>query len=125
MKTNEQIFAEIAATGYITESDISLLKRRSNKAQKDLFDYSLWDNMDEIKIYPDQGSKALNWLKKFLKKEGIYGWREIDIIESCKPEDFCFKGFYDVWRGFSHNYIPYYEVGGMEYIPLSEPYIVG
>lgn len=43
MKTNEQIFEEIKTQGYITEQQISLLKRRGNHQNEDIFDYSLLD----------------------------------------------------------------------------------
>ena len=43
MKTNEQIFEEIKTRGYISEQQISLLKRRGNHQDEDIFDYSLLD----------------------------------------------------------------------------------
>lgn len=54
MKTNEQIFDEIKATGFISESDLKLLKNRSNKNGIDLFDYSI----EEIYITKEQGEKV-------------------------------------------------------------------
>lgn len=127
MRTNEQIFESIKSTGYITEKEISLLKSRSNKAQKDLFDYDIIDNED-IKIHPEQGVKGLQWLKKFIRKDGtsnVYGYRELDIIERATPSDFTFMGFYEAGNGFVRNYVPVYELLGMEYIPFKEPYIIG
>lgn len=35
------IFADIRAKGFMTVSDMKLLKNRSNKEQKDCFDYDL------------------------------------------------------------------------------------
>lgn len=125
---NEQIFDNIRKSGYITEREINLLKRRSNAMQKDLFDYIIFDTLDEIKIYPEQGSKRLKWLKKFINRKvdsNIYGYREVDIIQSSTPKDFRFKGFYDAGNCCYSNYVPHYELKGMEYILLSEPYIIG
>lgn len=36
MKTNEQIFEEIKTRGYISEQQISLLKRRGNHREEEL-----------------------------------------------------------------------------------------
>lgn len=71
-----------------------------------------------------QGIQGLTWLKKFMKK-GIYGVREKEIIETASPSDFRFRGFYDAGNGRFKNYLPIYELNGMEYIPMSEPYIIG
>lgn len=123
MTTNEQIFSEIKATGIITEKQISLLKRRSNAGQKDVFDYDLLDSMP-VRMTPEQGENGLAWLKRFIKK-GVYGYRELEILKTAKPEDFEFNGFYDAGNGFHRYYVPIYCLNGMEYIPLAEPYIVG
>lgn len=121
MKTNEQIFSEIRETGFITEKDLQLLRNRSNKVGKDQFDY----NIDiDIHITKEQGAKGLQWLKKFIKK-GLYGYRELDIIETSTNEDFRFKGFYNVGTfGFPY-YLPTYDLCGMEYVPKNKPYIIG
>lgn len=127
MTTNEQIFSEIRETGVITEKQISLLKRRSNAKQKDVF--SGLDMFEEpIQLTSEQGSKALAWLKRFIKK-GVYGYRELEILKTAKPEDFEFTGFYDAGNGWSHYYVPTYGLGNgeyyMQYVPLAEPYIIG
>lgn len=57
--SNEQIFTEILESGFITKSQIQLLKNRSNKEGYDLFDYSIFDKLDEIKITPEQGEQGL------------------------------------------------------------------
>ena len=72
---------------------------------------------------PEQGAKGLAWLKRFVKK-GVYGYRELEILKTAKPEDFEFRGFYDAGNAWHHYYVPIYELNGMEYIPLAEPYIV-
>lgn len=127
MTTNEQIFNEIRETGVITEKQISLLKRRSNANQKDVF--SGLDMFEEsIVLTPEQGAKSLAWLKRFVKKD-VYGYRELEILKTAKPEDFEFTGFYDAGNGWHHYYVPTYGLGNgeyyMQYVPLSEPYIVG
>lgn len=127
MTTNEQIFSEIKETGIITEKQISLLKRRSNAAQKDVLDYDLLDSMP-VRMTPEQGEKGLAWLKRFIKK-GVYGYRELEILKTAKPEDFEFTGFYDAGNAWRHNFVPTYGLGNgeyyMQYVPLSEPYIIG
>lgn len=126
MTTNEQIFNEIKTTGIITEKQISLLKRRSNAGQKNVF--SGLNMFEGIALTPEQGEKALVWLKLFIKK-GVYGYKELEIINSAKPEDFEFTGFYDVGNAWRHYYVPTYGLGNgeyyMQYVPLAEPYIVG
>lgn len=127
MTTNEQIFNEIKKTGIITEKQISLLKRRSNAGQKNVF--SGLDMFEEsIALTPEQGEKTLAWLKRFIKK-GVYGYRELEILKTAKPEDFEFTGFYDAGNAWRHNFVPTYGLGNgeyyMQYVPLAEPYIIG
>lgn len=126
-KTLEQIFDEIKEQGFITESQISIIKRRSHKANKDLFDYSLIETIGEgygIPVTEEQGQKGLNWLKKFMRRN-VYGYREREIIENASPDEFRFCGFYNNSRyGFVVNLVPLYDLGGMEYAPLKEPYIL-
>ena len=131
MKTNELIYKEISDNGYITEANLKLLKNRSNKACKDLFDYDFLENFADgygIPLAADQGEKGLLWLKKFIRKDGssnVYGYRELDIIKNADTSDFLFNGFYDAGNYLSHHYLPIYSVNGMQYIPMKEPYIVG
>lgn len=54
-----------------------------------------------------------------------YGYRELEIINNAFPCDFVFKGFYDAGNGWFRNFLPIYQLNGMEYIPMSEPYIIG
>lgn len=96
-----------------------LLKSRSNKAQKDLFQY---DEFNEyIPLSEEWAEKGLKWLKSLLKKNGepkagqSIGEREIEIIKSATPEDFTFVCFYDAGNGWFRNYLPVYNVAGMEY----------
>ena len=131
MKTNEMIFAEIKEYGFISKSNLQLLKNRSNKEQKDLFDYNFMENFKEgygIPLTESQGEQGLKWLKKFIRKDGssnVYGFREIEIIENASPSDFKFQGFYNAGIYLARYYLPIYSVNGMQYIPLKEPYIIG
>lgn len=120
MKTlNDKIFEQIKTRGYIEEREMLLLKSRSNKAQKDLF---LYDEFNEyIPLSEDWANKGLKWLKSLIKKNGelkagqSIGEREIEIIKSATPEDFTFVCFYDAGNGWFRNYLPVYNVAGMEY----------
>ena len=131
MKTNELIYKEIAESGHITESNMKLLKNRSNKNGHDLFDYDFLESFADgcgIPLTAEQGEKGLLWLKKFIRKDGssnVYGYREIEIVQNATPSDFLFHGFYDAGNYLSHYYLPIYSVNGMQYVAKKEPYIVG
>ena len=128
MKTNELIYKEITENGYITEANMKLLKNRSNKACKDLFDYDFLESFSDgcgIPLTVDQGEKGLLWLKKFINKGNVYGYREIEIVQNATPSDFLFQGFYDAGNYLSHCYLPIYSVNGMQYVAMKEPYIIG
>ena len=127
MKTNEQIFSEISEKGCITYKQISLLKNRSNKEQKDCINY---DSFEGFEIDPESGEKGLLWLKSLLNRNGdpkkgvSLGYREIEIIKTAKNTDFEFGGFCRYFKNFK----PIYRVGGMEYIPYcngEKIYIIG
>lgn len=96
-----------------------LLKARSNKAQKDLFQY---DEFNEyIPLSEEWVNKGLKWLKSLLKKNGEpkagqnLGYREIEIIKNATASDFTFVCFYDAGNGWFRNFVPVYNVAGMEY----------
>ena len=117
--TNNTIFENIHERGYMTEKEMLLLKSRSNKKKKDLFQY---DEFSEyIPLSEDWANKGIQWLKSLLKKNGEpkagqnLGYREIEIIKSAKPSEFSFVCFYDAGNGWYRNYIPVYNVAGMEY----------
>jgi hypothetical protein len=127
MKTNEQILGQKV----LSYNDINLLKNRSNKEQKDIINY---DKFEPIQIDSLGGAKGLEWLKSLLNSKGEprkdvnLGYREIDIIKSATNEDFYFCGFYDAGNRYCRNYLPIYEVLGMEYIPYcsgEKIYIIG
>ena len=128
MKTNELIYKEITENGYITEANMKLLKNRSNKSGRDLFNYDFLESFADgcgIPLTAEQGEKGLLWLKRFINKGNVYGYREIDIVKNADPSDFLFHGFYDAGNYLSHHYLPIYSVNGMQYVPKEEPYIVG
>ena len=121
MKTtnNATIFENIHERGYMTEREMLLLKSRSNKAQKDLFQYDEFNGY--IQLSEEWANKGLQWLKSLLKKNGEpkagqnLGYREIEIIKTATPADFTFVCFHDAGNGFYYNYLPVYNVAGMEY----------
>ena len=128
MKAIELIYKEISESGYITESNMKLLKNRSNKAGRDLFDYNFLDSFSDgygIPLTIEQGAKGLIWLKKFIRNGNVYGYRELEIIHNATPSDFLFHGFYDAGNYSSHCYLPIYSINGMQYVPKKEPYIIG
>ena len=125
-RTNEMIFEDVRANGFMTEKDMKLLKNRSNWEQRDYFDYDLMESLSSgygIPIDEEWANKGIKWLKSLLKKNGepkygqSLGYREIEIIKNAEPSDFTFRGFYNVGRGMSEfrYYIPLYGIGGMEY----------
>ena len=117
--TNNTIFENIHERGYMTEKEMLLLKSRSNKAQKDLFQYDEFS--DYIPLSEDWANKGIQWLKSLIKKNGEpkagqnLGYREIEIIKNATADDFTFVCFYDAGNGWYRNYIPVYNVVGMEY----------
>lgn len=121
MKTtnNETIFEQIKMRGYMEEREMLLLKSRSNKAQKDLFLYDEFS--DYIPLSEEWANKGLKWLKSLLKKNGEpksgqnLGDREIEIIKTATASDFTFVYFYDNGNGWYRNYVPVYNVAGMDY----------
>lgn len=131
MKTNETIFEEIIENGVITKQQLQLLKIRSNKQQKDVINYDWLQSIGDgygIPLTVEQGVQELNWLKKFIRKDGssrVYGYRELNIINNSSPSDFVFEGFYDAGTGWFKYYLPIYKLNGMEYVPMKEPYIIG
>lgn len=131
MKTLESIFSEISENGFISKSQLQTLKNRSNREQKDVINYEWLESVGYgygIPLTEEQGVQGLNWLKKFIKKNGesnVFGYRELEIINGASPSDFVFKGFYDAGNGWFRNFLPIYQLNGMEYIPMEKPYIIG
>ena len=121
MKTtnNATIFENIRERGYMTEKEMLLLKSRSNKAQKDLFRYD--EFYGYISLSEEFANKGLKWLKSLLKKNGEpkagqnLGDRELEIIKNATASDITFVCFYDNGNGWYRNFVPIYNVAGMEY----------
>ena len=121
MKTtnNSTIFENIRKRGYMAEKEMLLLKSRSNKAKKALFQYDEFSGY--IPLSEEWSNKGLQWLKSLLKKNGEpkagqnLGYREIEIIKTATASDFTFVCFYDAGNCFYHYYLPVYNVAGMEY----------
>ena len=117
--TNNTVFENIHERGYMEEREMLLLKSRSNKAQKDLFQYD--DFSEYVPLSEEWANKGLQWLKSLLKKNGEpkagqnLGYREIEIIKTATASDFTFVCFYDNGNGWNRNYVPVYNVAGMEY----------
>ena len=123
-RTNEMIFADIRANGFMTERDMKLLKNRSNKDGIDHFDYAICESVAYgygIPLDEEWANKGIKWLKSLLKKNGEpkagqpLGYREIDIIQTAEPEDFTFLGFFDAGRYGVKSFLPLYRIGGMDY----------
>ena len=118
--TNNTIFENIHERGYMTEKEMLLLKSRSNKAQKDLFQYDEFNGY--IPLSEEWSNKGLQGLKSLLKKNGEpkagqnLESREIEIIKNATASDLSFMYFYDAGNGWHKNYVPAYNVAGMEYL---------
>ena len=117
--TNNTIIENIHERGHMTEKEMLLLKSRSNKAQKDLFQYDAFS--EYVPLSEEWANKGLQWLKSLIKKNGEpkagqnLGDREIEIIKTAKPSEFSFVCFYDAGNCFYHYDLPVYNVAGMEY----------
>ena len=113
------MLAQIKQRGFMTEREMLTLKSRSNKAQKDLFQY---DEFSEyVPLSEEWANKGLQWLKSLLKKNGEpkagqnLEYRKIEIIKTATASDFTFVCFFDAGNGWHRNYVPVYNVAGMEY----------
>ena len=92
---------------------------QKQQAKKDLFQY---DEFSEyVPLSEEWANKGLKWLKSLLKKSGEpkagqnLGFREIEIIKNATPKDFSFVCFHDTGNKFYYNYVPVYNVAGMDY----------
>ena len=104
-----------------------MLKKRANAGDKEAANF--WP---DIEVTPEQSAKGFAWLRNLYKtprgierKNNPFGYREMDIIDNYKGENFIFKGFYDAGRYGFHNYIPVYELAGMEYYNCGGIQIIG
>lgn len=123
----DPLFKEIKQSGVITKDQIQTLKKRSNDLRRNVINYNWMDRVRNgygIPLTEEQGAKELDWIKSFVGKN-IYRAKDIEVIQNASPSDFVFKGFYNNGVGSWCNYLPIYEVNGMEYVPMLQPYIIG
>lgn len=123
----EHLLKEIKQSGVITEDQIQTLKKRSNDLRRNVINYDWMARVGNgygIPLTEEQGAKELDWIRSFVEKN-IYRAKDIEVIQNASPSDFVFKGFYNNGVGSWCNYLPIYEVNGMEYVPMLQPYIIG
>lgn len=123
----EPLLKEIKQSGVITEDQIQTLKKRSNDLRRNVINYNWMARVGNgygIPLTEEQGAKELDWIRSFVEKN-IYRAKDIEVIQNASPSDFVFKGFYNNGVGSWCNYLPIYEVNGMEYVPMLQPYIIG
>lgn len=102
---------EIITRGYITESEINLLKNRVNHGKADLCEL---DDLGGMDITEEQTAKGLNWLlnkwqtpRGKERKNNPFGYREQDILANF--DKFTFSGLYDAGR-YCPFFVPLYVV---------------
>lgn len=120
-----QVFDSVVEELY--KDQIQTLKKRSNDLRRNVINYNWMDRVGNgygIPLTEEQGAKELDWIKSFVGKN-IYRYKDIEIIKNASPSDFVFKGFYNNGIGNWCNYLPIYEINGIEYVPMSQPYING
>lgn len=123
----EPLLKEIKQSGVITEDQIQTLKKRSNDLRRNVINYNWMDRVGNgygIPLTEEQGAKELDWIRSFVEKN-IYRAKDIEVIQNASPSDFVFKGFYNNGVGSWCNYLPIYEINGIEYVPMLQPYIIG
>ena len=122
MKATEAIIKEISKRCFITEKEINLLNRRSNREGRDVIDYDMLG--EDVPVTPEQGAKGLRWLQGLIKRNGepksgqFLGYREIDIIKNATENDFSFVCLYNCGNKCFSNFVPVYRCGAMEYYVL-------
>lgn len=63
MKTLEIIFSEIKESGFISKSQLQILKSRSNREQRDVINYDWLESIGDgygIPLTEEQGMQGLN-----------------------------------------------------------------
>lgn len=123
----EPLLKEIKQSGVITEDQIQTLKKRSNDLRRNVISYNWIEHAGNgygIPLTKEQGAKELGWIRSFVEKN-IYRAKDIEVIQNASLSDFVFKGFYNNGIGNWCNYLPIYEINGIEYVPMSQPYIIG
>lgn len=127
MKATSLIISEIENKGFITEKEINLLKRRANAGDREAAHF--WPY---VECTPEQSEKGFAWLKNLYKtpngkerKNNPFGYREMDIIDNYNGDRVKFEGFYDAGSYGFHNYVPVYNLNGMEYYVCGGIQIIG
>lgn len=123
----DPLFKEIKQSGVITKDQIQTLKKRSNDLRRNVINYNWMDRVGNgygIPLTEEQGANELDWIRSFVEKN-IYRAKDIEVIQNASPSDFVFKGFYNNGLGSWCNYLPIYAINGIEYVPMSKPYIIG
>lgn len=131
-QNNEQIFSEIRELGFITERHIRLLKMRSQKERRDLWEWSLDEEFEDygVPVESAMGERGLEYLRKWAKRRNSpFGNREKTIIANATANDFRFLYFRNFGDQQFPNFQPVYSLSdgqmSMEYTPLGEPYVQG
>lgn len=106
-------------------------KRIPQRAVKDMTggdtDYNWTDRAGNgygMPLTEGQCAGGLDRIKSFAG-ENICRHKDMEIIKNASPSDFVFKGFYNNGIGNRCNCLPIYEISGMEYVPMSQPCIIG
>lgn len=100
----------------LDKDQIQTLKKRSNDLRRNVINYNWMDRVGNgygIPLTEEQGAKELDWIKSFVGKN-IYRYKDIEIIKNASLSDFVFKGFYNNGIGNWCNYLPIYEINGIE-----------
>ena len=107
--------------GYLTESEINLIKNRKNKGEKvDLSPlYDSCNNGYGFDLEKSQIKKGFNWLMNLYKSptgkirsNNPYGYREISVLESF--EKITLIDFYNSGNLWVKFYVQYYRVIGKD-----------
>lgn len=132
--TTPQIISNAKNTKMISEKDILLIKHRSNRERKDLWEYD--EETEEILLTPEQTEKGYKFLYNLaytpigkVRKNCPFGYRELDTLEG-ENKGFTFDGFYNATSKYGCDYIPLYTFfssnGSFQYYYLGgEIHIVG
>lgn len=113
MKANATInkVNEIVKRGFITESEINLLKNRVNNGRANVCEL---DDLGGLAITDEQTAKGLKWLMNQWKtprgverKNNPFGYREQDILTNF--DRFYFSGLYDAGN-YRPCFVPLYVV---------------
>lgn len=113
VKTTERVIAEVLSACVITESEVLLLKRRSNAQGCSTWDYGY----NGVTVTREQGVKGLEWLRKQARrrKHNPFTPYERELIAESSPTDFQFMGFMNASDYGLPWFEPVYKLNGLEY----------